>query len=60
MTKFVSMKKIQTKIIITKRNLELSYLRFLYYSKKHVLTCPGLERLIFQFLYHQNRKLMQK
>ena len=53
MTKSDSLKKIHTKIIIVKRNLELNDLEFLCYSeKKHSLTCPGLYRLIFQFLYH--------
>ena len=37
MTKFASLKKIHTKIIIVKRNLELNDLGFLYYSAK---VCP--------------------
>ena len=53
MTKFASLKKIHTKIITVKRNLELNDLGFLYYlANKHALTCPGLYRLIFQALYH--------
>ena len=53
MTKFASVKKIHTKVIIVKGNLELNDLGFLYYSaKEHALTCPGLYRLIFQSLYH--------
>ena len=39
MTKFASLKKINTKIIIMKRNLELNDLGFLCYSAK---TCPDL------------------
>ena len=52
MTKFASLKKIHTKIIIVKRNLELNDLGFFYIQQKHALTCPGLHRLIFQSLYH--------
>ena len=51
-TKFASLKKIHTKIIIVKRNLGLNYLGFLYYSAK---TCPDLSdlySLIFQSIYH--------
>ena len=43
MTKFASLKKIHTKIIIVKRNLELNDLGFLYYSAK---ACPDLSRFI--------------
>ena len=52
MTKFASLKKIHTKIIIVKRNLGLNDLGFLYYSAK---TCPDLSdlySLIFQSIYH--------
>ena len=34
MTKFASLKKIRTKIVIVKRNLELNDLGFLWYSAK--------------------------
>ena len=34
MTKFASSKKVHTKIILVKRNLELNDLVFLYYSAK--------------------------
>ena len=43
MTKFASLKKIHTKIIIVKRNLELNDLGFLYYSAKG---CPDLSGFI--------------
>ena len=43
MTKFMSVKKIQTKIIIVKRNLELNDLGFLCYLAK---ACPDLSGFI--------------
>ena len=43
MTKFASLKKIYTKIIIVKRNVELNGLGFLCYSSK---ACPDLPRPI--------------
>ena len=43
MTKFASLKKIHTKIIIVKRNVELNGLGFLCYSSK---ACPDLPRPI--------------
>ena len=43
-TKFVLLKKIHTKIIIVKRNLELNDLGFLCYSAK---TCPDLPGFIY-------------
>ena len=52
MTKFASLKKIHTKIIIVKRNFELNDMGFLYYSAK---TCPDLSGFIqahFSILYH--------
>ena len=51
MAKFASLKKVHTKIIMVKRNLELNDLRFSVIQQKHALTCPGLYRLIFQSLY---------
>ena len=51
MTKFVSLKKVHTKIIMVKRNLELNDLGFSVTQQKHALTCPGLYRLVFQSLY---------
>ena len=52
MTKFASLKKIHTKIIIVKRKLELNDMGFLYYSAK---ACPDLSGFIqahFSILYH--------
>ena len=43
MTKFASLNKIHTKIIIVKINLELNDLGFLYYSAK---ACPYLSGFI--------------
>ena len=43
MTKFASLKKIHTKIITVKRNLELNDLGFLYYLAK---ACPDLSGFI--------------
>ena len=43
MTKFASLKKIHTKIIIVKRYLELNDLGFFYYSAK---ACPDLPGFI--------------
>ena len=43
MTKFASLKKIHTKIIIVKRKLELNDMGFLYYSAK---ACPDLPGFI--------------
>ena len=61
MTKFASLKKIHTKIIIAKRNLELHNLGFLYYSAKAwPLTCSGSYRLIFQSLYHTSLILLKR
>ena len=66
MTKFASLKKILTKIIIVKINLELNDLGFLYYSAK---ACPLLVRVyigsVFNFYitlpwYYQNGKLMKQ
>ena len=51
MTKFASLKKVHTKIIMVKRNLELKDLGFSVILQKHALTCPGLYRLIFQSLF---------
>ena len=42
-TKFVSMKKVHTKIIMVKRNLEVNDLGFLCYSAK---ACPDLSGFI--------------
>ena len=50
MTKFASLKKIHTKIIIVKRNLELNNLGFLYYSAKACHDLQRVDRLIFQSL----------
>ena len=60
MTKFTSVKKIHTKIILAKGILELKDFGFLYYSRKHALICSGLYRFIFQSLYHQNLKLKKQ
>ena len=43
MTKFASLKKVHTKIIMVKRNLELNDLGFLCYSAK---ACPDLTGFI--------------
>ena len=43
MTKLVSLKKVHTKIIMVKRNLELNDLGFLCYSAK---ACPDLTGFI--------------
>ena len=51
MTKFASLKKVHTKIIMMKRNLELNDLGFSVIQQKHALACPGFYRLIFQSLY---------
>ena len=52
-TKFASLKKIHTKLIIMKRNMELNDLGFLFYSAK---ACPDLSWVFmgsfFQSLYH--------
>ena len=40
--KFASLKKVRTKIIMVKRNLELNDLAFLCYSAK---ACPWLDRV---------------
>ena len=52
MTKFASLKKIHTKIIIVKRNIQLNDLGFLGYSTKACPDLSGLQRLIFQSSYH--------
>ena len=44
MEKFASLKKIHTKIIIVKRNLELNDLEFLCYSAK---ACPDLSGFVY-------------
>ena len=44
MAKFASLKKIHTKIIIVKRNLELNDLEFLYYSEKACRDLSGQEQ----------------
>ena len=47
MTESASLKKIHTKIIIMKRNVQLNDLG--------CLTCPDLYRLIFQTFYHTGK-----
>ena len=59
MKKFASV-KIHSKIILAKRNLELNYLRFLCYSKKHALICPALYRVIFQSLYRPPKQKVEE
>ena len=54
MTKFTSLKKVHTKIIMMKRNLELNDLGF------SVITCPGFYRLIFQSLYDTSSLISPK
>ena len=54
MTKFTSLKKIHTKIIIVqkkKKNLSRMIRVFSVIQQKNALTCPGLYKLIFQSLY---------
>ena len=51
MTKFASLKKVHTKIIMVKTNLELNDLGFFVTQQKHALTCQELYRLVFQSLY---------
>ena len=46
MAKFASLKKIHTKIIIVKRNLELNDLEFLYYSEKTCRDLSGQEQFL--------------
>ena len=60
MTKFASLKKIHTKIIILKRNLELNNLEFLYYSTKAYLEYTFPEFIFRNHMSHENEAILRK